>query len=904
MDQLIHNTATSKKAPHFAKTNNEDDKPASEDNIPDSLRQQLIKGRIRDVEDPSHKNPFAFTHPLDQQAATFAKAKRIIGNPAFAKLDDSRKSDILGRYYDKYVIPVYANAKLDAPHKDVWVREIQKNFFKTSDFYEYSAATNKDSLSDLASGVSHAQAGAVAMAGHVGHAIIMAGVRTDRKILGLANFFPGSALHSWATEQADFDARLSAPEAKFSQDVIDRATFWLDTHPSRTFTEKAGSFVGESLVQLPMYEAIGGPLSAMGKAVTSTGEVGRAANLTRRLAASRAGQFVGRRLNEAASAYIGDVFSETPQGERATDMAAWMGFGIGTEALGKLAKPIAKNAIKKVIATNVAIGGKVFHETVADQAELELIHGIVGTDAAGNPILHEEGKFEQQMQAAKEADPVKHSVVTAEKISQNAMAQQLYGKPLRNLSQLQRRKVRSTLARMTAEATQEIPIHVPEVAHHEVAQSIQRDIQTNPELKGTFSYLEKKYGAKLEDVLVQEEQASVAVESGIKSSQGSTKRVGRNEEVLASPNKKLGANRKEFALRTPEQIESTKPKVDPKTEAQQVFNELSDTGNMRYNSGEQGYNVRFASPVDKVLYRLNSTTKAARASRPFDMSRLRKYLGKTDDEIYAMAKQVKDQLDAEIRSRRKSYYDDPTAEQVDFPKMFEKLKEEGNPRQLQKDDNKDIEYVDLPKSYTTFKRNAVANFINPFYKGSESANKNLGKFLEDMDDKDFIQEISDQMGNSIHFEKPHDMLLWGLHFSKDLPSPLTKKIKETLANLDPDGNLTSWKDEARRLGAHIDMLAMSGRLETEGNVFRSTITTSFTGRTKWQREAEKEAAIAEVENYKDAMAPYAKNYKAEYQAGLKELAKLQSLRRAASTDEDFFGYHDQIKKVLENAENR
>jgi hypothetical protein len=198
----------------------------------------------------------------------------------------------------------------------------------------------------------------------------------------------------------------------------------------------------------------------------------------------------------------------------------------------------------------------------------------------------------------------------------------------------------------------------------------------------------------------------------------------------------------------------------------------------------------------------------------------------------------------------------------------------------------------------------VANFTNPFNSAAARSKQTLAKFLDGMDDTDFVQEISDQMGNQIKFEKSTDMLLWGLHHSEHIPSPITNKIKKVLHDQDPNGTIAQWKDEGKRLSAHIDMLAMSGRLDTEGNVFRTTITTSFTGRTKWQREAEQEAALEEIQNYKSTMAPYAKNFKEEYNDGLKNLAKLQTLRKASKTDEDFFTAHGKIKKLLEGAEGR
>jgi hypothetical protein len=279
------------------------------------------------------------------------------------------------------------------------------------------------------------------------------------------------------------------------------------------------------------------------------------------------------------------------------------------------------------------------------------------------------------------------------------------------------------------------------------------------------------------------------------------------------------------------------------------------------------------------------------------MRKLRQYFpDKSEAEIKEMAKNVKSTIDDQVKARM----NDAAFKDNTHPNPSEISLQPIHSAGV----SKAAAHEDIPKSYVSFRQKAVANFTNPFTSRASQQKKTLAKFLEGMDDADFIKEISDQMGNAIKFEKPFDMLLWGLHHSEHIPSPITGKIKEILHDQDPAGTIADWKDEAKRLSAHIDMLAMSGRLDTEGNVFRSTITTSFAGRTRWQLEAEKEAGLEEIQNYKHTMGPYKKNFSAEYDAGLKELAKLQTLRKASKTDENFFAAHSKIKKILEDAENR
>jgi hypothetical protein len=445
------------------------------------------------------------------------------------------------------------------------------------------------------------------------------------------------------------------------------------------------------------------------------------------------------------------------------------------------------------------------------------------------------------------------------------------------------------MAKMAAEATTEMPIHVPDVAQHEVTTKLSEDVKVNPQLAQTFQTLEQKYGAKIVDAVVKEEQDSIAVENGVKSTQGATERVGRNEKVLADKNAELGSPRKET------------PKA-PKSKEDEVFNELSDTGNVKYNRKDESFDLKFASKADKALYRVSSEpqrfggpeTKARLLSHDNSMRKLRQYFPeKSDSEIKDLATTIKTQIDSQIALRRADpkwlANEHPAGNVIDIANIHKLT---------------GAVHEDLPKSYVSFKQSALSHFINPFTSGAKKQNKSLASFLDGMDDTDFVQEIGDQMGNRIKFEKSHDMLLWGLHHSEDIPVPIVSRIKKVLHDADPNGTIAEWKDEAKRLSAHIDMLAMSGRLDTEGNVFRSTISTSFVGRTRWQREAEKEAALTEIQNYKTTMGPYKKNFADEYDEGLKQLAKLQSLRKNSKTDEDFFKAHAKIKKILEDSEGR
>lgn len=647
-----------------------------------TIESELVKARIASVEDPKHKNPFSFTHPLDQQAATFAKVQRILKNQEFKSFPKERQQKILSNYYDKYVTPVYTHAGLAPPHKDIWINQVQKTgptAWSVKDFYVASPLTTRDAASDAYANLEQAGAAGAKVVAHVGHflshEIALAGVMVDRKELGIANFFPGSALQKWAQDGIKEDEKLLNKPAEMSQGLIDDITFWQDTHPTRTYQEKASAYVGEVAVQLPLYEGLKAiQIGMMGKAIAVAGTQGKAANFTRALMTSKVGGFAARRLTDAADSYTGDIFSETPKGDRAKDMAAYMGWNTLTEGFGALAKPIAKRVMKKVMAVNIATGGKIFNDTVADQAAHELENDIIGTNAAGEPIHHDPkdpNHFENAMQHSADSDPVKHKVVTAAKITHATVARELYGKPTNQLSKLQRRKVRVTVAQMANEAAIEMPIHVPEVSKHEIETKLKADVATNPGLANTFNDIEKQFGIPVVQAVHETEVESIKAEQGIKSTQGATEKVAKNNKTAEKSG--IKPNIEPIKLKTDAELEALQPKPVTKTRAELYFAQFGDRGNMKYFSGDQGYDVKFDSPVDKILYTLNSNTKTAIRDRKFNMDRLFKYFGgeKTPAQIYEMAGKVKTQLDAAIRERRTDFYKDPKLSDLRFPKMFE-----------------------------------------------------------------------------------------------------------------------------------------------------------------------------------------------------------------------------------------
>ncbi|HEY1645809.1 MAG TPA: hypothetical protein VGF75_05570 [Candidatus Saccharimonadales bacterium] len=855
------------------------------------------RARITQVSSSTNKDPLSAKDPLDRQAGVYAKALRIVNNPKFKNGSPRLKEDVLNTYYNNYVIPAYTWANVAAPHPDVWKKGVLSGSMSVDDFY-LNRGHGADAASDLKSTILNTGASASRFFGNFINGAIVAGVKADEHVFGLKAYFnaPKSELDAKAAN--DPRARLALQEREFlhganglmkeNQAAIDSANFWFEMRPSKTFSEKTGSFVGEQAAQLPLYEAMSAVrlsaetatidkvLAGAAAPTAASGRVAQAANFTRRLAATSAGRFIGRRLGEAADGYITSAIQNQDSKQSAASAMSFVVLGTMGEGLEATAK-ITRTAMKRQLAHDVSIGGLPYVKAVGDQAMHEMSEGIIGHDAAGNEIKVPPGTKPEDIHAAVEHvlqnDPVKAKAVTAAKISLSQIAREMHGEGTlwRNLSHSQRDAVRLEYAKRTAEAAEEIPIHVPEVAHHEAQQSIKESVAQSPKAKQTIdaiNTLGKDVGITVENAVVQTEQDAVKDKTGVRSVQGATYKAANVT--------------REFH----QEIKNPVKREDV------IFNELRHSGNLRYNSGDQAYNVKFASKVDKALYNLNvraGTDMAKNRTRMLnqaeDLKRLRSYFpGKSDQDIYAMAQDVKAQLDAEIKERRPRYNADPEEGNVLFPAKYEESVTAAKEPE--------------PRHYVSFKVDALAPMRNTFNKAAAKSSQSLESYLKGMDNADFVEEVKDQTGHAIHFEKPFDLMLWAFHNSDDIPKAVSNKILGWLKDEDPTQTIESLRKQAKILDHHIELLAYSGRLDSEGNVFRSTVTSAWKDRTRWQRELLQDVSTEEVSEYSRTMRAFKTNWPQEYNDGLAMLLKLQTLRNKAKTLEGAISHTDDIRDII------
>jgi len=628
-----------------------------------------------------------------------------MSNPNYQKLDRHQQFELRGHYYDKYVAPGYAGSKLPIPDKRTWVEGVTRHGFKPDDYY--------NSINSPVSQLANVLAGSEESAGSILKGTLNAGIWVGKEAtlgyLGLNHFFTNASTEEVAQDTQSVEIATKKAQRvvnKISHDTIQDAQFWMQTHPSKNMAEKAASFVGENIVQLPLYTSIGAA-----RGLVTPG------NLTKAIEAGGAtGKVVAAALGGASDGLMGSVLQGKNKQDTMNDMAAFAGlsaFGEGVSIAGAA-------LIKKFSAHVIANGGKPLMEAITSEAEHELVTGKVN----GKPA----SKIED-LHAAHQEDPIKTKLVTAEKTSLNSLAIQKYNKPLNQLSQKQREAVRAARATLAEDSVREMPVHMPETAKANAAAAVQSSMKSDPEGAAWDVAMQKKYGINFTEELAKTEQETTAKQTGIKSSQGTTQRVGRSSERV-------------------------------------------DTGNA---------------------------------------------------------------------------------------KRLSKAQEEE------------------PRKFAQMKIDHLAYFKNP--SGSASKTKfDYRSWLDGMDSPDFIKELRDHIGNQWFFEKPQHLLEYALSYRKELPSVFAGRIVKELEEIDPEGDVTKWYASAIKRDKHLENMATTGRLWTEGNIFRSSKFAPGTRATKWQAQLNKEAQAIK-KNEKNTLAakmkPTTKHYPEANQIAQTILDKLQ-----------------------------
>jgi hypothetical protein len=618
-----------------------------------------------------------------------------------------------------YVEPAYKMGNFPIPDKDTWMREIEKTNQDPSQYYKPLGWRNMD----------HYSYSVIGQLGKIFDGMSRAGIMLDRMqsmaVLKLSQFFSPSEY------KPEFDRKAMELQPRedlqkivaqnVSNHVFDDANFWLQTHPNQALSDKIGSLTGETIVQLPLYDAIDKGLIAL-KAGSKLTEV---------LESTSVGKFIGSRLTEAASGYLGSILQNGTPKENVEAALTFMGFGTALEGSGKVLTAGSSMLAKKFTANVLSIGGRPFQDAITDQAIQEMEH------VANHPIDEHLPKLLNQI---RDEDPVKFDLTNAEKGILNSISLIHFGKIYNELGESAKTAVRMARANQVKEAIVEAPIHLPDIAQANTENELAEQRKQNPQLDQTINYLEQKYGGKVSSELVDAEATDIKEQTGISNSQAATDKVGK-------------------------QIETT-----------QKENE-------------------------------EALSKAAEAE---------------------------------------------------------------------------------PKQYAELGMRSEEYFENPLTMKGKSGGFDYKDWLAGLDDKDFDSEVRDHVGNQPFFENPEHLMLWAYQYRDKMPAPFKNRIVERLQDLDPTGTPKSWAIKSKNMERHLSKLADTGKLFTEGNVFRSSAFESWGTKTKWQRQLNnQDLEKAEDLNLDKTLKPYTTNFPQDIKNAKQVLKNLQMLRRKAiDADED------------------
>lgn len=468
----------------------------------------LREARLKMVTDPKLKNPLVIADPIDRQAATLAKIQRIMANPKYQAMSPEHQEKVRGKYYDKYVAPGYTGIGLPVPDRGTWIKGVIKHGFQPSDYYHGTSTTQALNL----------LAGAEDSSGSILKGTLNAGAWVGKEAslayLGLNKYFTNASTDETSAVKVTVEEKYKQAQKvidKISGDTITDAQFWMQTHPSKSLAGKADSFIGENIMQLGLYETIGGARGLIAPK-----------NLTAALTTgSKTAKIVAAGLTQASDAFMGAIMQGKSHEEIAQDMAGFMGFGM----LGEGASIAGSALIKKFTAQTLVHGGRPLVEAITSEAAHELNAGKIHGHPAPEGVAITPAHVTQALDAAHKDDPIKAKMVTASKVVLTSISKSNFGKTFKELTKEQQSKVRALHAEVTAAAVREMPVHVPEIAKANASAAVQSSMKEDSSGAAWDLAMQKKHGINVTETLHQAENEAVKKQTGIKSSQGTIKKI-------------------------------------------------------------------------------------------------------------------------------------------------------------------------------------------------------------------------------------------------------------------------------------------------------------------------------------------------------------------------------------------
>lgn len=527
-----------------------------------------------------------------------AIAKRleaVKADPKYQALPEEHKAKVRADIYKKYVPASYNGFHLNVPDEKTWVSATGRD----TSFKAPKTAAEK--LSDTYKDARNKQFGQDVMVG-MGKSvdnIALFGARVANKTFSAMHELDGHFSHNndGVLSKAIYNAGDNTKKAignfiDSQHSRIQSEDFWIQTHPRDTTIGKLGSDAGEFIATLPLYEAVGA-LNILKEATVGAklvrGAEGPVMPLTAKLARTKVGQFVAKRLINASEMYVSSLVQTGGDNKAAITQAVT---GAGIESAGSVVVTKLKVAsaplIKKWSANVIAMGGKPFAQDLMQSAYTEMqplawwlkngaeagiptyknaitigkdFHIFPETETTGKFVkdgqtYHYNGPQERQLifdhlhkdnlQVRTKADPVMSKLHEAEKTTLDSIAISMKGKPLSELTDAEHTDVIVRRHELIEEAAEEAPYHLPDLLKDEVEHTIESARKQMPELNKFMAQDEQMFGAKFADVQAANDKQAVAKETGISNANGATKKLRKGAKELA-PKSSASLNASEYA---------------------------------------------------------------------------------------------------------------------------------------------------------------------------------------------------------------------------------------------------------------------------------------------------------------------------------------------------------------------
>jgi hypothetical protein len=821
----------------------------------------------------NNRDPLALPTLEEQGASMQAKLIRMQNNPEYQKLTPKERIGVRARFYDMYVKPAYEKAGAKPPDPKTWLLGTTKDQLGKIDPSQFFESKSEAAAHDL-----------IASAIVGGSKLIQAGAMVPQKMFqissGLAQYFTSKISTDWSTRlQADQKTENKYFEQMRSAvgTVANSQNFYLENHPRKGFLASAPSWVGDQVAMLPLYEALNPVSETIGKvAVATSSKI--VPSLTATLMKSKVGQFVGRRLLDATSGFLaGKTLGESNK-ESGGDAAAFAVGGAIGEGIGSLFKrkeiPMTNLAtdedIKAWTAQNIAMGGRPFVEAIHEQALLEHGQDLVLADPEKQKLLPPGSgeKVAAERTSREQNDSLAHKLVQAEKLSLRSIAQRHFGKPWDNLSKLQREKVKLRRMELVTEAEYELPSHAPDLNKKEVEHDIEKETATSPIFVAV--------GQMIKDSFPEASEASIVNHSQVEANQILT--------GIKDP------------IKTAEKVTTAR------VQDSKLPEELSK---LKFNYGykDSNFNLEFNDPRDKAAYVISQnrwdqktgTRKTLKPSYYQFMDYLKKqFPGKSEDELIAYGQSVREH----IKERAKSDKSEDAVLHIDSQAPKTKSSEVSR---MAKGIKVTAEEFGLKRadSISYFRNNGVRRASDGTVIGGRDKRPwNVRLKAENFNQ--FIETLKESDGDFINFESPYHRMLYHWANRDSLPTPVRDKLLREMKQWQERQKTPrfmkaeDFNKEADWNLVHLTKLAQSGRLSSEGNVFKSTQTGGQHVMTQWQEQLGTEVEQSEFAYLKETL----KLFPEQKELLENAMQLLQMNRSNAKTPEEWLQYNKAINEHL------